>query len=71
MARMLTLTLAVVLLSGCASLPVDLALYFACKDSGELFALARSDSLDQSRVAEVGRCVGNLKIVGQEKGTGT
>lgn len=54
-------------LSGCATLPETVQFHFACSD-GSLFLGAKFG--EEMYVADVGRCLGNLKIIGHDKGTG-
>lgn len=57
------------LLSGCATMPEAVQFHFSCNSEGKLYAGASFESLDGMWIAEVGRCLGDLKIIGLDKGS--
>lgn len=63
--------LVLTLLAGCTSLPERGHFSFECVDGLLVAAAVFEGYEDQPKAAPVGRCVGELMIVGQHKGTGT
>lgn len=64
------LLLLALLLPGCANLPASAPFTFTCGPNGELIAIVVVNE-SNGYAAEVGRCLGELKIIGRGKGTGT
>lgn len=57
-------------LSGCATMPEEGHFSFACKDGVLMVGLFFLDN-PAMYAANIGRCLGDLMIVGQTKGAGT
>lgn len=56
------------LLSGCATAPQSVGIRFFCHNS-VLFAITTIEDVEGGYSAKVGRCLGDLRIIGREPST--